>query len=128
MKLQRGIRNASRHVDFRNPPFHNKIMKLEHYPVEKLKGEIIAIAGKYINLADYRIFFFGSRVRGNNFPRADIDIGIDGKNPLPAVVKLQIKDDLEALPTLYKFDLVDFADVSAEFKDSALKNMELIAA
>ncbi len=103
-------------------------MKLEYYPVEKLKDEIIAIAGKYLNLADYKIFFFGSRVRGDNFQRADIDIGIEGENPLPAAVKLQIKDDLDALPTLYKFDLVDFAAVSTEFKYGALKNVELIAA
>lgn len=52
-------------------------MQIEHYPSEKLKKEIIAILSKYPDLSQYRVFFFGSRVKGNNFPSADIDIGIE---------------------------------------------------
>ncbi|MFH1288819.1 MAG: nucleotidyltransferase domain-containing protein [bacterium] len=54
-------------------------MNLEHYPAIKLKREIKEIVFRYLDLNFYRVFFFGSRVRGDNFPRADIDIGIDGR-------------------------------------------------
>jgi septum formation topological specificity factor MinE len=40
-------------------------MKLEHYPVEKLKEEILKILSKYLDLSQYKVFFFGSRVKGN---------------------------------------------------------------
>jgi len=101
-------------------------MKLEFYPADKLKREIVEIVGKHLDINSYRIFFFGSRVKGDNFPRADIDIGIEGPEEIPAGIKLEIEDELEELPTLYKFDLVDFKTVSDKFKKEALKNTELI--
>jgi len=101
-------------------------MKLKHYPVEKLKKEIIEIAGKYLDLKKYQLFFFGSRVRGDNFLRADIDIGIKGRKKVPIPIKMEIKERLEKIRTLYKFDFVDFADVSKKFKKQALKNIEKI--
>jgi len=103
-------------------------MKLEFYPAGKLKKEILEIVGKYLDLKEYKIFFFGSRVRGDNFPRADIDIGILGKKPIPIEIKFQIVEELEKIPTLYKFDLVDFSDplVSENFKSEVLKNIEYV--
>ena len=36
----------------------------------------------------------------------------------------KIKEEIEELPTLYKFDLIDFFDVSEDFKKEALKYVE----
>ena len=101
-------------------------MKLEHYPLPKLKTEIKNIVKKYLNLKEYQVFFFGSRVRGDNFKRADIDIGLKGPSVIPPALKFKIKEDLERLPTLYKFDLVDFKAVPSKFKKEALKYVEKI--
>jgi len=101
-------------------------MKLEHYPVEKLKGEIRDIAGKYLDLSQYKLFFFGSRTKGNSFVHSDIDIGIEGLKKVSAEAKLQIEEDLERLPMLYKIDLVDFSEVSKDFKIEAEKSKEYI--
>lgn len=101
-------------------------MRLEHYSEKKLKKEIKEIVGKYLDLKKYKIFFFGSRVKGDNFPRADIDIGIEGPRAAPAGVIVQIKEEIENLPTLYKFDLIDFEIVSDRFKKEALKHIERI--
>lgn len=99
-------------------------MKLEFYSQEKLKKEIIKIVAKHLDLKRYKVFFFGSRVRGDNFPRADIDIGIEGPREIPAVSKIKIREEIENLPTLYKFDIVDFKNVSPRFKKEVLKNIE----
>jgi predicted nucleotidyltransferase len=101
-------------------------MKLEFYPEEKLKREILNIAGKYLDLNKYRVFFFGSRSKGDNFPRSDIDIGILGPVPVSAIIKMEVEEELEKIPTLYKFDLIDFAVVSKKFKKEALKYVEYI--
>ncbi len=101
-------------------------MKLEFYPVEKIKQEILAIVVKYLDLRKYRVFFFGSRVRGDNFPRADIDIGIEGPKEIPVKIKFEIMEEIERIPTLYKFDLVDFKSLSYSFKKEALKYIEQI--
>lgn len=101
-------------------------MRLKHYPIEKLKKEILDIIGKHLDLSQYRVFFFGSRVSGGGNERSDIDIGIEGPRPVPAAAMSEIKEEIENLPTLYKIDIVDFKEVSPEFRQVALQYRESI--
>lgn len=101
-------------------------MKLEYVSQTELQQWIKGIFDKYLPEGRYRLFFFGSRVKSNNFPRSDIDLGIEGTKELPAGVKLEIEEELQNLPILYKIDLVDFSNVSDDFKKKALKNIEEI--
>lgn len=71
------------------------------------------------------IFFFGSRVRGTNSERSDIDIGISGRDTaVPAPALSAIREALNELPTLYSFDVVDFRKASPGFREAALKEIE----
>lgn len=101
-------------------------MKLEHYSEQKLKKEVKKIVGKYLNLNDYKLFFFGSRVNGKNISRSDIDIGIEGKNPLDIGVLARIKEEISNLSILYKIDIVDFKSVDEDFYKVAKQNIEII--
>lgn len=101
-------------------------MNLEYYSVKKLKEEIIQIIGKYLDSSLYRIFFFGSRVRGDNSIRADIDIGIKGPKTIPAGIKVLIEEELEQISILYKIDFVDFSNVSQKFEQEALNSVEYV--
>ena len=101
-------------------------MKLTYYPEKRLKKEIKEIIGKYLDLKKYKIFFFGSRVKGNNFPRADIDIGIEGPKPVPLEIMAEIEEEISNLPTLYHIDIVDFRSVSDNFYEVAKQNIEMI--
>jgi predicted nucleotidyltransferase len=101
-------------------------MRLEHYSEEKLKKEILEIVGKYLDLSKYKIFFFGSRVAGTGDERSDIDVGIEGRTPLPSGALLDIQDALENLPTLYKVEIVDFSRVDERFKKVAKEHIEVI--
>jgi predicted nucleotidyltransferase len=101
-------------------------MRLEHYSGRKLKAEILKIIGKYLDLSQHRIFYFGSRVAGNNFERSDIDIGIEGPKEIPGNIMVEIREDIDNLPTLYSFDVVDFGNVSREFRDAAMKDVEYV--
>ena len=67
-------------------------MRIEHYPLEKLKKEMLDIISKYLNLNEYKIFFFGSRVEGKGNERSDIDIGIEGFGPVPDKAWIEIKE------------------------------------
>ncbi len=101
-------------------------MKIEFYPAEKLKKEILEIIGKRLDLSKYKIFFFGSRVEGKGNERSDIDIGIDGSEPAPAKIMFEIEDEIDALPTLYKIEVVDFKRVSSDFYQVALQHTEAL--
>jgi predicted nucleotidyltransferase len=100
-------------------------MRLEYYPEDKLKKEILEILGKYLDLSKYKVFFFGSRVSGAGDSHSDIDIGIEGPE-IPAYAKLEIEEELENLPILYKIDFVDFNNVSDKFKKFAKEHIEYL--
>lgn len=101
-------------------------MRLEHYPAEKLKKEILEIIGKRLDLKEYKVFFFGSRVADGGDERSDIDVGIEGPEPVPLEPLFDIKEDVENLPTLYKIEIVDFKKVSPEFYEVASRRVEAV--
>ena len=101
-------------------------MRLEHYNQEKLKGEILGLIGRHLDLTDYKLFFFGSRTADKGDERSDIDVGIEGREPVPIGVMFDIQDELERLPTLYKVDVVDFHKTSKRFAQLAKQHIELI--
>ncbi|MBI2097521.1 MAG: nucleotidyltransferase domain-containing protein [Candidatus Vogelbacteria bacterium] len=101
-------------------------MRLEYYDEAKLKREILEILGRHLNLEKYRVFFFGSRVAGGGDARSDIDLGIEGPEPVSAEAMLAIQEALEQLSTLYKVEVADFRRVGAGFKNLAKQNIELI--
>jgi|SRR3989344_7135309 len=101
-------------------------MKLEFYSEKKLKKEILEILVKHLDLKKYKVFFFGSRVAGKGDERSDIDVGIEGKKAVPAGAILDIQDEIENLPTLYKIEIVDFSRVDERFKKVAMEHIEMI--
>ena len=102
-------------------------MRLEYYPVEKLKKEVLNIIDKHLDLSKYKVFFFGSRVQGKGDDRSDIDIGIEGKDTLPAEAMGAIREALfNEIETLYKIDFVDFADADEKFKQVAKEKVEYL--
>jgi|SRR3989344_6214696 len=102
-------------------------MRLEYYALNKLKQELLNIIGKHLDLGNYHIFFFGSRVSGGGNDRSDIDVGIDGKEPISLAALAAIEADIEELPTLYTIQIVDFKRVSERFRDVALSATEALA-
>ena len=102
-------------------------MRLEFYPVDKLKKEILEIIGRYLNLNSYRVFFFGSRVMEKGNERSDIDIGIEGPDEIPYEIMACLREEIEDLPTLYKIEIIDFKKVSPDFREVALQQTEIIS-
>lgn len=102
-------------------------MRLEHYSVEKLKKEILAIINRHLDGSKYRVFFFGSRVFNKGTDRSDIDIGIEGGLPVPSKTLFDIQEEVDEIPTLYKIEIVDFGRVPKKFREVAHRHKELIS-
>ncbi len=92
---------------------------------EEIKLMIKKVVASHLS-GDYSVFLFGSQAGLQELKRADIDIGIDAKRPLTVREESLIWTALEDLPTLYKFDLVDFAKTDSGFKKIALNNIEIL--
>ncbi len=109
-------------------------MSLTNYKVDARNFErktllsplIVTIFKKYIPDGNYKVFYFGSRVNGKADIRSDFDIGIEAKTPVPLDIMFRIQDDLNELDMFQKMDVVDFYNVSHEFKEFAMKHTEMI--
>lgn len=112
--------------DFPFPDVYDAFMRLEYYDEKKMKKEVLAILAKYLDLKKYKVFFFGSRVCGGGTDRSDVDIGIEGEARVPAAAWSRIQEEIENFPVLYKLEVVDFKQVTPEFKEVAEQNIELI--
>ena len=84
------------------------------------------ICKKYLPLGRYRVFYFGSRANGKAGPRSDFDIGIEAENEIPLDTMFHIRDELNELEIFHKIDVVDFKNVSDEFKTLAKRHIEVI--
>jgi len=102
-------------------------MKLEHIKLEWLNKEVKNVISRSLDLDKYKLFYFGSRVKGQNREGSDIDIGIEGEQPLDLFLEAKIREELANLPTLCGVEFVDFKKVSADFKKVAESNIELIS-
>jgi predicted nucleotidyltransferase len=77
-------------------------------------------------LKEYRVFLYGSRATGQARPRSDFDLGVYGDRPLPIKIFFEIEAMLDELPTLYKIDWVDFNRASQEFRERAMRDVEIM--
>lgn len=86
--------------------------------VEKLKETILSM----LKGQDARVILFGSRARGDNTGRADIDIGVIPGKEFDRKKLVFLRDYIEeTLNIPYKVDIVDFSMVSAGFREMTLK-------
>lgn len=84
------------------------------------------IIGRYVDLAEYGVFFFGSRLEAHGDERSDIDLGIEGPRRIPPSALAHIREEIERMPLLYKIDVVDFKDVAEDFRHVARQKVEWI--
>lgn len=83
--------------------------------METILQEIIALGKKY---QAEKIILFGSRARGDNHSRSDIDLAIYG---IEECNRSQFWFDVDDLPTLLKIDLVYVSDTT---DGELIKNIE----
>ena len=80
-----------------------------------LQSQIAQLGARY---GATKIVLFGSRARGDNHPRSDIDLAIYG---MPEENQVRFWCDIDDLPTLLKCDLVH---VTAYTNAELIKNIE----
>lgn len=84
-------------------------------PMETIFQEIKALGKKY---QAQKIVLFGSRARGDNHSRSDIDLAIYGMQDCNQSL---FWSDVDDLPTLLKFDLVFISETTDQ---ELVKNIE----
>ena len=79
---------------------------------ERIESDLTALAERY---GISKIVLFGSRARGDNGPKSDVDIAVFGCRDFP-MFSLDVEDEVE---TLLKFDIINMDEkVSDELSDA----------
>jgi predicted nucleotidyltransferase len=85
----------------------------------KLRRSLRQVAQKYHRLG-LDLFVFGSFARGNPRPNSDLDLGVTWRGQPDPRLFTQLYWELQAMPTIRKIDLVDFARAAPGFTRVAL--------
>jgi predicted nucleotidyltransferase len=83
------------------------------------------VVRRHLPDGDYCVFLFGSRADGSAHERSDIDIGIEGPQPVPQEALAAIQEEVDEAPTLYTIEVVDFARVPDAFRRVARQRVPL---
>lgn len=67
------------------------------------------------------VFLFGSAVSGNITRSSDIDIGLLSNHIINRDLIFRIQDEIEESIVPFKVDIVNFQDVSKDFREYAMK-------
>jgi len=94
---------------------------------EEIVEEIRArVRGMGEALRGHTVVLFGSRAAGTARPRSDFDVGVLGAQPLPVQTFFALQDELEAIDTLYRIELVDLQAASERFRTEALRHAVML--
>jgi predicted nucleotidyltransferase len=72
------------------------------------------------------LFIFGSFARGDARKTSDLDLGVIWRSERSERTFSRLYDDVQALPTIRKIDLVDFSQASPSFRRLAEKDKLLL--
>ncbi len=72
---------------------------------------------QFLDPRKYKVFIFGSRAVGGERKFSDIDIGIEGKHSLDNYMISQLKEAFEESNIPYTVDIVDFSDITDQFRN-----------
>lgn len=92
---------------------------------EQIINEVIRIIRKYLT-DEYKILFFGSRVKGSALNVSDVDIGILGKKKAPWGLMAKILDKTGEVRTLRSIDVVDLNAMDDNFRNNILKYAKIL--
>ena len=95
------------------------MIKVKPLPEKEIPQKAAEIIIK--NLPDAKVYLFGSRAKGTAKPYSDFDIAIEWKEKIPLHTMAKIREELDKLPTLKSFDLIDLKRVSGNFIETVRK-------
>ncbi len=85
----------------------------------RLVRHLQALAQKY-RREGVVLFIFGSFARGDPYPTSDLDLGVEWRGERDPQTFLRLYREVQELPTIRPIDLVDFAQVDADFRQTGV--------
>ncbi|MBI4679454.1 MAG: nucleotidyltransferase domain-containing protein [Elusimicrobia bacterium] len=88
-----------------------------------MRSAVLAAIGRHLPLEGCAVFLFGSMAAGRGRRYSDYDVGLWAAGPISYGILSKIEEDIEDLPV--DVELVDFSEVSRDFKRTSLQEVEV---
>jgi len=87
---------------------------------EEALREALGVIRRHLPGGEFSVFLFGSWAKGSAEPASDIDLGILGPNAVNDMLLLRLKEEIGAIPTLRRIDIVDLNRTDEGFRRDVL--------
>ncbi len=94
--------------------------------VQQIIAEAVSVLRRRLPEGNFKIYLFGSQAKDAAGPASDIDIGLSGDKPLDDLTLLRLRDEVKAIPTLRKIEIVDLNKTDAAFRSEVLRHAKLL--
>jgi predicted nucleotidyltransferase len=91
--------------------------------MENPENQVLAVLRRFPEVT--RVWLFGSRARGDNRPRSDVDIAVEAPTASRSAWSRIRLDALDA-KTLHHVDVVRFEEASQALRDNILKDGRIL--
>lgn len=88
---------------------------------KELHDAIAQVLARHLDTRTERAWIIGSEASGHAVPGSDIDVALEGRERIDLADLARIRDELEQLPTLRSFDLIDLRRTTERFRAEALR-------
>lgn len=88
--------------------------------------ETVSILRRRLPAGNFKIYLFGSQAKDAADPASDIDIGLLGAEPLEDLTLLRLRNEVKAIPTLRKIEIVDLNKTDDGFRREVLSHAKLL--
>lgn len=100
-----------------NTQKYNSASVINIDPLEKLKEVFL----RFLKDEDVKVVLFGSRARGDFVSTSDVDVGIIVGKGADRKKLILLREYIEELNIPYKVEIIDFSNVSEDFKQMVSK-------
>ncbi len=87
---------------------------------EEVIREVSEIVRRHLPGKEFRVLLFGSWAKDSAEPASDIDIGVLGPRAVNEMLLLRLKQEIAAIPTLRRIDIVDLNRTDERFRQEVL--------
>lgn len=93
---------------------------------EEVVREALHIIHRYLPSGEFKVLLFGSWAKDTAEPTSDIDIGILGPEAIDGLLLLRLKEEIKAIPTLRRIDVVDLNEADEAFRNEVLSYAKVL--
>ncbi|PYV13314.1 MAG: nucleotidyltransferase domain-containing protein [Acidobacteria bacterium] len=89
---------------------------------EEVIREACGVIRRHLPATEFKVFLFGSWAKHTAEPASDIDLAVLGPKALDDMLLLRLQEEIAAIPTLRRIDVVDLHRTDERFRQEVLSH------